>query len=69
MDEQLIVVRRHGLWVEVEIRTDILAPSGVATLSNDAVNVLSQLAETLKPFPNPISRRRPHGQSTEAVSG
>lgn len=54
IDEQLIVVRRHGLWVEVEIRTDILFPSGVATLSNDAVNVLSQLAETLKPFPNPI---------------
>lgn len=54
VQQQLIAVRRHGLWVEVEIRTDILFPSGVATLSPDAGKVLQQLAETLKPFPNPI---------------
>src|SRR5688500_371595 len=33
IDRELIVVRQHGTWVEVEIRTDILFPSGVATLS------------------------------------
>lgn len=54
IEEQLIVVRRHGLWVEVEIRTDILFPSGVATLSERATQVLEQLAATLRPFPNPI---------------
>lgn len=54
VDQKLIAVRRHGLWVEVEIRTDILFPSGVATLSPDAVNILRQLAGTLTPFPNPI---------------
>ena len=47
-------MRRHGKWVEVEIRTDILFPSGVATLSPPAEQVLQQLAETLKPFPNSI---------------
>jgi chemotaxis protein MotB len=52
--DQMIVVRRHGVWVEVEIRTDILFPSGVATLSPEAQNVLRQLAKTLQPFPNPI---------------
>jgi chemotaxis protein MotB len=52
--QDLIAVRRHGLWVEVEIRTDILFPSGVATLSDHASDVLKQLAATLKPFPNPI---------------
>jgi chemotaxis protein MotB len=52
--DNLIVVRRHGLWVEVEIRTDILFPSGVAVPSPKAVTVLEQLAATLKPFPNPI---------------
>lgn len=52
--QNLISVRRHGLWVEVEIRTDILFPSGIATLEPAAVQVLKQLAETLKPFPNPI---------------
>jgi chemotaxis protein MotB len=52
--DQMIVVRRHGVWVEVEIRTDILFPSGVATLSSEAQSILKQLALTLKPFPNPI---------------
>jgi len=54
VDQNLIAVRRHGHWVEVEIRTDILFPSGVATLEPAAVDVMKQLAETLKPFPNPI---------------
>src|SRR5262245_4484928 len=54
IDRELIVVRRHGTWVEVEIQTDILFPSGVATLSPPAEQVLTQLAETLKPFPNSI---------------
>jgi chemotaxis protein MotB len=54
IERELIVVRRHGTWVEVEIRTDILFPSGVATLSQPAEQVLMQLAETLKPFPNSI---------------
>src|SRR5688572_2492614 len=54
IEQDLIVVRRHGLWVEVEIRTDILFPSGVATLSPSAITVLQQLAATLEPFPNPI---------------
>jgi chemotaxis protein MotB len=54
IEKDLIVVRRHGLWVEVEIRTDILFPSGVATLAPHAVTVLDQLAGTLAPFPNPI---------------
>ncbi len=54
IEKDLVVVRRHGLWVEVEIRTDILFPSGVATLSPSAVQILEQLAATLAPFPNPI---------------
>lgn len=54
VQQNLIAVRRHGLWVEVEIRTDILFPSGVATLSPDARKVIAQLGETIKPFPNPI---------------
>ena len=54
IDRELVTVRRHGKWVEVEIRTDILFPSGVATLSPAAEQVLQQLADTLKPFPNAI---------------
>ncbi len=50
----LVFVRRKASLVEVEIRTDILFPSGSATLSPSAVPVIERLAEILKPFPNPI---------------
>jgi chemotaxis protein MotB len=52
--EKLIVVRRHHYWVEVEIRTDILFPSGIAKLSPQAQVVIQRLASTLKPHANPI---------------
>jgi chemotaxis protein MotB len=52
--EKLVAVRRHGLWVEVEIQTDILFPSGVAALPPFAVSVLAPLADAIKPFPNPV---------------
>jgi chemotaxis protein MotB len=52
--EDLIIVRRQGMWVEVEIRTDILFSSGVARLSAESTAVLKRLAATLSPFPNPI---------------
>src|SRR5687768_16753726 len=52
--DELIIVRRQGMWVEVEIRTDILFASGHARLSADSTAVMRKLAATLKPFPNPI---------------
>lgn len=54
IDQDLVIVRRHGTWVEVEIRTDILFASGVAILSKDAEVILQKLAATLKPYPNPV---------------
>ncbi len=52
--EGLIRVRRHELWVEVEIRTKILFPSGSAGLAPAAAPVLERIARILKPFPNAI---------------
>ena len=54
IDANLVAVRRHDDSVEVEIKTDILFPSGVANVSAGAAPVLAQLATTLRPFPNPI---------------
>ncbi|MFI4891045.1 MAG: flagellar motor protein MotD [Steroidobacterales bacterium] len=54
IDAKLVRVRRDKLWVEVEINTDILFPSGSSGFSEPAVPVLDKLAEVLKPFPNPI---------------
>ncbi|HET6804073.1 MAG TPA: flagellar motor protein MotD [Frateuria sp.] len=54
IDKQQVVVRRTRNWLEIEIRTDILFPSGVAQLSHQADAVLSSLGGILAPFGNPL---------------
>jgi len=54
ISKEMIVVRRSESWLEIEISTDILYASGVATLSPEATPVLQRLAQILRPFPNPI---------------
>ncbi len=54
IDAKLVTVRRENMWLEIEINTDILFPSGAAEFSPAAASVLDKLAEVLKPFPNPI---------------
>jgi chemotaxis protein MotB len=51
---KLVTVKRESLWLEVEINTDILFPSGSGDFSSDALPVLDRLAAVLEPFPNPI---------------
>ena len=50
----LVAVRRHAFWLEVEVRTDILFASGVAVLSNTAYPALDALAGTLSKHSNPL---------------
>jgi len=54
VDANMIAVRRHSTWVEVEIRTDILFASGASTLSDAALLPLNILAKTLAKYPNPV---------------
>ena len=54
IDAKLVTVRRENLWLEIEINTDILFPSGSGGFAAQAEPVLDKLAEVLKPFPNPI---------------
>jgi chemotaxis protein MotB len=54
IDAKLVTVRRENLWLEIEINTDILFPSGSGAFSPAAEQVLDKLAEVLQPFPNPI---------------
>jgi chemotaxis protein MotB len=54
VDADLVAVRRHQFWLEVEVRSDILFPSGVATLSDEAYPALDALAATLVKYPNPL---------------
>ncbi|HEY8328584.1 MAG TPA: flagellar motor protein MotD [Rhodanobacter sp.] len=54
IDRKLVVVRHNPDWLEIEIRTDILFPSGVAQLSEPANAVLRDLAAILARFANPL---------------
>ena len=52
--QNMVMVRRSEFWIEVEIKTDILYPSGSAHLAPYAVDVIQRLGGALAPFPNPI---------------
>lgn len=54
IDLEKIRVRESPFWLELELETDILFPSGSATISPAAVPALTSIAEILQPFPNPI---------------
>ncbi|BFI97058.1 MAG: flagellar motor protein MotD [Rhodanobacter sp.] len=54
IDSKQVVVRNKQLWLEIEIRTDLLFPSGVAQLSTKAETVLHNLAGVLAGFSNPL---------------
>jgi len=54
VQKDLVTIRRNDFWIEVEMKTDILFPSGSARLADGAVSILEQLGSVLAPFPNPI---------------
>src|SRR6185436_16286345 len=54
VDANLVAVRRHEFWLEVEVKTDILFASGEANLSDKAYPALDALASTLVKYPNPV---------------
>jgi chemotaxis protein MotB len=54
IDQDMIRVQRAPSWVEVQIKTDILFPSGSAEIQPAAVDVLERLATILVQRPYPI---------------
>jgi chemotaxis protein MotB len=54
IDQDMIRVQRAPSWVEVEIKTDILFPSGSAEIETAAVAILESLAAILAERPYPI---------------
>jgi chemotaxis protein MotB len=47
IDAKLVTVRRESMWLEIEINTDILFPSGAGDFSAQAAPVLDKLADVL----------------------
>lgn len=54
IDKDLIKVEKNDLWVEIEIKSNILFTSGSATLSSAAIPVLKKVANILKGSDNQI---------------
>jgi chemotaxis protein MotB len=54
IEKDLVALRRDKLWLEVEIKTSILFPSGSSALEQTALPILKELAGILKDFPNPL---------------
>ncbi len=54
IERGMITVRRTELWIEVEINSDILFPTGSATLDVHARDTLSTLAQVLRDAPNGV---------------
>jgi chemotaxis protein MotB len=52
--KKVVIVRRSDLWIEVEIRADVLFPSGSAQLAPHAASIIEQLAGVLAPLPNAV---------------
>lgn len=49
-----VTVTREGLWLEVNIRSDVLFASGSAALSTPARDAIDQLAGVLRELPNEL---------------
>jgi chemotaxis protein MotB len=54
IDDELVEVRQMEDWLELEIKSSILFPSGSARLTGQAIPVLEKVAKILKEFPNPV---------------
>lgn len=54
IEDNLISVKRNALWVEVDIKSEILFDSGSAEMSPKAIPILEQLGRILRPLENPI---------------
>ncbi|HEX4479426.1 MAG TPA: flagellar motor protein MotD [Rudaea sp.] len=54
IDSQLVTVQHRELWVEVEIKADILFTSGDARPRPEASETIQQLAEVLRDVPNAV---------------
>lgn len=54
IDKEMIRIQRAPSWVEVEIKADILFPSGSAEIESSAMAVLDRIAVILAARPYPI---------------
>lgn len=55
VETNLVNIKKHDFWVELEMNSELLFASGKADLSIKAQSVLSKVAESVKDVPNTIN--------------
>jgi len=55
IENDLVEVKRHDFWIELEMNSELLFLSGEAELSSKAIPVLKKVAEVIRDVPNVIN--------------
>jgi len=55
VESQLVGIKKHDFWVELEMNSELLFASGKAELSTKAIPVLQKVAEVVRSVPNVIN--------------
>ncbi|WP_036300391.1 flagellar motor protein MotD [Methylomarinum vadi] len=55
IEEDLVEVKRHDFWVELEMNSELLFASGEAALSPKAVPVIHKVADVIRRLPNVVN--------------
>ncbi len=55
VESQLVGIKKHDFWVELEMNSELLFASGKAELSSKAIPVLQKVAEVVRSVPNVIN--------------
>lgn len=55
VESQLVGIKKHDFWVELEMNSELLFASGKAELSSKALPVLEKVAEVVRGVPNVIN--------------
>lgn len=55
IENQLVGIKKHDFWVELEMNSELLFASGKAELSDKALPVLEKVAEVVRDVPNVIN--------------
>ncbi len=55
VEENLVGIKKHDFWVELEMNSELLFASGKAELSSKAIPVLEKVAEVVRDVPNVIN--------------
>ncbi len=55
IDKDLVTVKKHDFWVELEMNSELLFLSGEAELSHKASPVLKKVAEVIRLLPNMVN--------------